>query len=301
MAMRISGVPEPLRRLRDAVARGRDAVARGRDAMARGRDSMAHGRDAVAHGRDAIARFSGALLDAALPPHCLTCEAAVSDHGTFCAGCFGGLSFITTPLCEGCGLPMPFAGPRGEMGRCEACLARPHAFTQARAAWLYDEAARRLILPFKHGDRTALAGPIARHMARAGAALLAQADLLVPVPLHPSRLRTRGYNQSALLARHLAKGTGRPWLPDTLRRIRATTSLGEMGAAQRRVAVAGAFTVAPRHTPRLTGRRILLIDDVLTSGATADACAEALLAAGATAVDVLAAARVPAPRGHAIS
>ncbi len=239
-----------------------------------------------------LRRAGGALLNAALPPHCLTCDSAVSDHGTFCVECFRGLTFITAPLCDGCGAPMPFGG----IARCAPCEERPHLFAAARAAWLYDDASRRLLLPFKHADRGALAKPIARQMARAGATLLARADLLVPVPLHPSRLRARRYNQSALLARLLARGAGLPWLPDTLRRIRATASLGELGATQRRVAVEGAFGVAPRHAGRVTGRRILLIDDVLTSGATADGCTEALLTAGAAAVEVLAAARVPAPR-----
>lgn len=241
---------------------------------------------------DLFWRARAALLDAVLPPHCLTCDHAVSDHGTFCVECFRGLSFITAPLCDGCGVPMPYAGS----AHCEACQAVPHRFTAARAAWLYDDAARRLILPFKHRDRGALAGPIARQMARAGATLLARADLLVPVPLHPSRLRARRYNQSALLAARLAREAGKPWLPDTLRRIRATASLGELGAAQRRAAVDGAFAVPSHIANRISGRRILLVDDVLTSGATADACAAALLGAGAEAVDVLAAARVPAPR-----
>jgi len=239
-----------------------------------------------------LRRLGGALLDAALPPHCLTCEALVSTQGTQCAACFARLNFIAAPVCEGCGTPLPYAGAI----RCEACLAHPHRFVAARAALLYDDGARALVLPFKHADRTELARPLAGHMARAGAALLARADLLVPVPLHWKRLYHRRYNQAALLARLLAQRTNKPCLPDALSRKHATQPLGELGAAARRQAVAGAFAVPPRRVAQIMGKRILLIDDVLTSGATADACAEALLRCGALAVEVLAAARVPAPR-----
>lgn len=236
-----------------------------------------------------LRRLGGALLDAALPPHCLTCEALVSAQGTQCAACFARLNFIAAPFCQGCGVPLPFAAAP----RCEACEAQPHRFTAARAALLYDDGARALVLPFKHADRTELARPLAGHMARIGAELLAHADLLVPVPLHWRRLYARRYNQAALLARLLARRAGKPCLPDALSRRRATQALGELGAAARRQAVAGAFAMAPGRAAQIMGKNILLIDDVLTSGATADACAEVLLAAGARGVQVLAAARVP--------
>lgn len=243
------------------------------------------------------ARAARGLLDAVLPPHCLLCEAAVDVQGSLCAGCFAGLSFVTEPCCARCGVPFPSrAAAVGSTRLCPSCADRPPPFEAARAALRYDGGAQRLILPFKHGDRTELAAPLARHMARAGAALLARADLLAPVPLHPRRLLARRYNQAALLAGKLAKASGKPHLPDLLRRRRATPPLGEAGAAERAALVKGAFSVSRRGTARIAGRRVLLVDDVLTSGATAGACTEALLAAGAAAVDVLAAARVPDPR-----
>lgn len=235
------------------------------------------------------------LLDAALPPHCLTCDSPVSDQGTQCPQCFGKLNFIADPCCPRCGLPLPHMD-----ADCTACEQTPPLFEAARAPLLYDDGARSLILPFKHADRTDLALPLAGHMARAGGALLARAEILVPVPLHWRRLFKRRYNQAALLARHLGARTGKAVIPDALRRIRSTTPLAGLSAFERRLAVDGMFIVAPGYLLRLQGKRILLIDDVMTSGATANACTRALLAAGAAAVDVLATARVPEPRADAV-
>ncbi len=173
-------------------------------------------------------------------------------------------------------------------------MRRPGA--QARAALRYDGHAKRLLLPFKHADRPELAAALAPMMARAGAALLARADLLVPVPLHRRRLFTRRYNQAALLARALSRQSGVPDVPDGLCRSRPTAALGELGASARAAAVAGVFAVRPTRAARLAGARVLLVDDVMTSGATAAACTEVLLAAGVLGVDVLVAARVPDPR-----
>ncbi len=242
------------------------------------------------------ARALRGALDVLLPPHCLLCDAAVDAQGSLCAGCFAGLSFVTEPCCARCGVPFPRAAVAGKGTVCPSCADRPPAFELARAALRYDAGSQRLILPFKHGDRTELAAPLARHMARAGAALLARADLLAPVPLHPRRLLRRRYNQAALLASKLARTAGKPHAPDLLRRRRATPPLGEAGAAERETLVDGAFSVSRRGAARIASRRVLLVDDVLTSGATAGACARALLAAGTAAVDVLAAARVPDPR-----
>jgi ComF family protein len=241
-------------------------------------------------------RLGAALLDAVLPPHCLTCDAPVASQGTLCHACWSGLHILTQPFCARCGVPFLHAGQGGPGGLCPGCLEHPPSYGVARAALRYDDGAKRLLLPFKHADRTELAAPLAALMARAGAPLLARADLVAPVPLHWRRLVARRYNQAALLARHLARGAGKPLIPDLLRRTRPTPALGERGAAERAALLDGAFVVPPRQRPRLAGRRVLLVDDVMTSGATAEACARALLAAGAAGVDVLAAARVPDPR-----
>jgi len=239
------------------------------------------------------------VLNALLPPACLTCEEAVGVQGGQCPACFSRLAFVTAPLCDRCGVPFPHEGagiPHEETLWCEACIAAPPAFAAARAALRYDEGAKALILPFKHRDRTELAVPLARHMARAGAELLREADLLVPVPLHRWRLFHRRHNQAALLARHLARISGKRHAPMLLRRVRATAPLGELSAHEREAALIGAFALAPGAARQLQGQRVLLVDDVLTSGATADACARLLLMAGASSVWVLAAARVPDPR-----
>jgi len=234
------------------------------------------------------------LLDAVLPPLCLGCSEIVATPGALCAICWPGFSFIAPPYCACCGTP--FAEDLGEDVLCGACLAHPTQFRRARAALVYDAHSRRLVLPFKHGDRTDLARACGDWMARAGAELLAEADLVARVPLHWRRLFMRRYNQAVLLARSLARRAPPGKLaPDLLRRHRWTGSQAGLKATERRSNVRQAFDIHPRWAQALKGKSILLIDDVLTTGATVDACVRTLKRGGARYVDVLTLARVVRP------
>ncbi len=228
------------------------------------------------------------LLDLLLPPTSLDGEAAIS--GGMSAGAFSRITFLDDPVCDGCGLAMPYA--EAALERCPACQAKPRAFQRARAACVYDEHSRDLILKLKHADRTDLAGLFARWLSRSGAELLAEADAVVPVPTHRSRLLRRRYNQAAEIARPLARSAGLAYLPDALVRRRDTDSQGGKSASGRKRNVAAAFAVPETRRIRVVGRRIVLVDDVLTTGATAEGCARALLKAGAAQVTLSVVARV---------
>jgi ComF family protein len=253
------------------------------------------------HGSDILARMgvikalSRGMLDVLLPPLCARCGESVSQPGQLCAACFQALDFIAEPLCRRCGIQFAIQAEAGPARLCHKCRDHPPLWHQARAAFVYDDAAKSLILPFKHDDRGDLAAVIALHMHRAGAALLAKADLLVPVPLHRNRLLHRRFNQAAILAHELGRRTGVPVLADGLQRTHATAPLGGLSAMERAETLRGTIETRKTRRARIAGRRILLVDDVLTSGATASACAGALLEAGAANIDVLVASRAPNP------
>jgi ComF family protein len=230
--------------------------------------------------------LAGGLIDLIFPPQALDGGARPLTQG-LTAEAWRRIQFIEAPLCDGCGTPFEYAID----SRCPACTAAPRAFDRARAACFYGEASRDLILQFKHADRTDLAPMFRAWLSRAAADLLAEADALVPVPLHRGRLFRRRYNQAAELARPLARGSGAAYLADVLRRVRDTGSQAGRSGSGRRRNVQGAFKVPERLRLHVEGKRILVIDDVMTTGATAEACARALKRAGAVAVDVAVIAR----------
>lgn len=239
-------------------------------------------------------RAARAALDAVLPPQCLSCAAVTDTPGKLCPTCWAKITWLAAPLCHRCGAPFEFESGSDAL-LCGACLRAPPAFDRARAVFRYDDAGRGLILAFKHGDRLHGVPAFGAWLARAGAELLADADLIVPVPLHWTRLAWRRYNQSALLANAAARIAERQCVPDLLVRLRRTQQQGDMGRTERRRNVRRAFAVAPRYTALLGGKRVVLVDDVLTTGATAEECVRALLDAGAAAVDLLTLARVVRP------
>ncbi|WP_425082234.1 double zinc ribbon domain-containing protein [Ruegeria arenilitoris] len=225
------------------------------------------------------------------PPRCLGCgELTEADFG-LCGACWRDTPFIGGVVCESCGVPLP-GEVDGHRIECDDCMKTARPWQDGRAALMYDGKARALILALKHGDRPELAKPAARWMAQAGRDLFCDNMLIAPVPLHWSRLIKRRYNQSALLAQHLGRETGIEVCPDLLHRRARTPVLDGKTAAQRAETLAGAISAHPRQGSRIKGRDILLVDDVMTSGATLTACARACHAAGANHIFVLVLARV---------
>jgi len=248
-----------------------------------------HLRGALGACRGAWRHAARLALDVALPTLCVACREPVDGEGV-CASCWAKLSFIAKPYCPRLGIPFVY-DPGPELLSMEA-IANPPAYQRARAAVRYDDVARTLVHALKYQDRTDLAPAMGRWMARAGSELLAEADALVPVPLHWRRGWSRRYNQSGALARVIARQSGVKVASEALRRVRPTQQQIGLSRPQRASNVQGAFKVADHRRSEIAGRRLVLVDDVLTTGATVDACARALLRARAASVDVLVFARV---------
>ena len=241
---------------------------------------------------DAMRAVFGAALDLALPRLCAVCRAPVDGHG-LCPSCWSTLSFISRPYCERLGIPFVYDPGPGVLS-LEA-IADPPAYHRARAAVRFDEVSRALVHALKYGDRLDLAPMMGRWLAQAGRELLAEADAIVPVPLHWRRNWARRFNQSAMLAAAVSRSSGVPIATGALKRVKPTAQQVGLTRAERATNIQGAFRVPPEGKAVVTGRRLVLVDDVLTSGATAEGCARALLRAGAANVDVLVFARVAEP------
>jgi ComF family protein len=226
-------------------------------------------------------------LDFALPPRCAGCGTIVDDVHSFCAQCWTSVEFLGESGCGCCGLPLEAT----EQKTCALCLAQPPRISRTRAAVAYGDLSRSLAIRLKYGRKVAMARIMAHYMAP-----LVKPEpeaILVPVPLHRSRLWSRGFNQSALVARELSRRLKISAAPMLLRRTRRTPALKGMSPLQRRKTVSGAFAVTDKAAVK--GKTIVLVDDVLTTGSTAEACARVLQRAGAERVELVTWARVVKP------
>lgn len=229
------------------------------------------------------------IVDFALPERCPACGAIAVTGGAFCSDCWTKLIFLGPPACVTCDLPLPYEADEAQ--HCAACLAKPPRHDGVKAAVAYGDISRHVALRLKYAGRIGLAKMIATQLMRHVRDLPSDA-LLVPVPLHWTRLWSRSFNQSALIAREVARQSGHVHVPDLLRRTKRTTPLGGLNPAERRKMVGGAFDLHPQRAGLAKGRHILLVDDVYTSGATTDACVKLLKRGGVSAVTILCWARV---------
>jgi len=247
----------------------------------------------LTHISQGLTRAGKWSLDWLIPPQCLVCRGDIAEASGLCVTCWSKLSFIEAPFCEKLATPFPY--DQGEEMVSAAALADPPPWDRARSALLFDDTARFLVHALKYRDRHEAGLLMARLMVRAGAEIVKSADAIIPVPLYRWRLWRRRYNQSALLARKICRDTGKAFHPELLRRRRSTRSQTGLDHEERRN-VRNAFIVPKESRPSVAGKSLVVIDDVRTTGATLEACARALKAAGAAHVDVLTFALVPKPK-----
>lgn len=226
------------------------------------------------------------------PPQCLSCAAPVSTEFALCSDCWREMQFAVGTVCDTCGISLPGEAPGDGAAICDDCLRADHPWVHGRSAFLYEGTGRRLILALKHGDRPDLARPMAGWLARSVAPIVGPKTLIAPVPAHWRRLFQRRYNQAALVSAALAAELGCAHCPDLLTRVRATGTQDGKSRESRIDNVSGAIAPHPRRGPLANGRPVLLIDDVMTTGATLGAATQAALAAGARSVSVATLARV---------
>lgn len=231
------------------------------------------------------------MLRAVYPARCLACGGRVEGDAGLCPGCWAEAPFLRGLVCDTCGAPLP-GRDEGRAEHCDDCLALARPWARGRAAMVYRGTARRLVLGLKHGDRHDLVPPLAAWMAAAAAPILVPGMIAAPVPLHPWRFLARRFNQAALLGAEVARRARIGWCPDLLQRVRRTGSQEGRSRDARFASLAGAIRAHPGRKGLLTGRHVLLVDDVMTSGATLAACAEACRAGGAAEVSILVLARV---------
>lgn len=234
-------------------------------------------------------------LDTLYPARCLGCGDVVDSDFGLCGACWRDTAFIGGTICDGCGTPLPGdTSDQGEVMHCDQCMTAPPPWVQGRAALLYRDTGRKLVLALKHGDRQEIAQPAGLWMAHALRDIVPKHALILPVPLHWHRMIRRRYNQSGLLAKALARRLQMDWAADVLQRVRSTPSLDGLNREQRATALMDAIRVNPRRRHRIVTRPVLLVDDVMTSGATLGACTLACKEAGAGPVQVVTLARVNA-------
>jgi ComF family protein len=237
-----------------------------------------------------VSFLGSAVRNTLFPPHCFGCRRLVADQGAVCAECWSNIRFIERPYCEVLGTP--FQNDPGEGALSGDAIAHPPPFRRARAAVGFSGVPRRMVQSLKYHDKPELARWMAVWMVRAGRQLLEEADVVLPVPLHPRRFLSRRFNQSAELARHICAQSGKPFDPTSLLRVKLTRQQVGLGANERQNNVRGAFKVPDGKRINIAGRTVLLVDDVYTTGSTVIAATQALKRAGAAYVDILTFARV---------